>query len=320
MNKELAPVVMVGYSRPWTLKKSLKNLSENYGLGDRDVYFFQDAPYRDEDIPKVEAMYQVALEAQKTILPQLIIVRRERNFGVPGNLLSAVRETMDHYGRIIFFEDDVLVSKTFVQNMEEGLRVYQNDPRIFCINGYAKGIRVRKSYPHDVYLSPRNSAWGWASWKDRWDAVDFDMKDWSELKRDCIFLDKLYDAGCDLYDMAELLVNGKIRTWDLQCTVHMVRNGLFAVEPRYNLTRNIGFGAEGVNCHGSGKSRKKYYNFKARMPHDISPDGKIWKQFKYTDKDDRLWAKIRYRLLNPFYRLLPNAFEEPLDVELRGAK
>lgn len=315
MNVGLAPVVMVGYSRAWTLRKSLKNLSECYGLGDRDIYFFQDAPCRSEDIPKAEAMHQVAVEAKNTILPHLTIVRREKNLGVPGNLLSAVRETMDRYGRIIFFEDDVLVSKTFVQYMDEGLKTYERDPRIFCVNGYVnKPYRIPSWYKRDVYLNTRNSAWGWGSWKDRWDKVDFGLKNWEELKNDKAFLAKLHGAGCELYGTAEGVVSGRVKTWDVQCTVCMALNGLYAVDPRHNLTRNIGFGSEGVNCTGDIPNRTKYYNFRPRCEANLEPIPELLRQFPYSSGEDRKWMMLLNRFRHLFSRRLPSAFEEPIDL------
>lgn len=328
MNTKLAPVVILGYSRPDTLKKSLKNLSANYGLEDRDIYFFQDAPYRDEDISKVEAMHQVAVEAKNAILPHLIIVRREKNYGVPGNLLAAVRETVDKYGRIIFFEDDVLVSKSFVSHMDKGLTAYQSDKRIFCINGYiGDKVKVPKDYPHGVYLTFRNSAWGFATWKDRWDAVDFEMRDWPILRDDPVFMKRLHQAGCDMLPMAERTYRGEIKTWDIQCSVHIIQHSMYTVAPRFRLTRNIGFGADGgVNCRGTGQPQIRYYNFFTKMPQVLQPDMRIIRQLEYDGGDDRIFMRIYWRLkgalmrpirclMRPLRRELGDgAFEIPVDL------
>lgn len=320
MNTKLAPIVIIGYSRAYTLRRSLSNLAKNEGLGDRDIYFFQDAPYREEDKPLCEEMYQAAVKARETLLPHLIIVRREKNVGVPGNLIGAVNEIMDKYGRLIFFEDDVLVSKTFVQYMDKALDFYKDDARIFCINGNTSAkIKVPKSYRSDLYLVTRNAAWGWASWKDRWEKVDFALRDWPSLRKDTKFLKKLHAAGCDLYNMAEGVFNGRIRTWDLQCAVHMVRNGLCSVAPKYNMTRNIGFGRHGgVNCRGNGRSRVKYYNFRPKMEPGLQLDQRVARYFPYASGEDRFW----YRVIGKFRWWMRwctiNAYEEPIDIVGNG--
>ena len=90
MISELPPVTMIGYSREKTLRASLYNLSQCHGIGRRDLYLFLDAPYREEDYEKCEHMFATALEMRKAFLPSLQIVRRDVNFGVPGNLISAI--------------------------------------------------------------------------------------------------------------------------------------------------------------------------------------------------------------------------------------
>ena len=300
MSNLKCPVVMIGYSRSWTLKQSLYNLAQCYDVNERDIFLFLDAPSKVADQIKCDDMYKTAKQVKDTILPRLQIIKRSYNFGVPGNLIAAINQVTNEYGRAIFFEDDVLVSRTFLQYEDRALDFYQDDDRIFCINGYQHpNLHVPRTYRYDIYLAPRNSAWGFGIWRNRWESIDFDMKDWNRYKEYADNLIRLEKAGIDISGMIERQLSGKIHTWDVQCTFHMMRNNMFAIDPRYGMTKNIGFGSEGVHCSTQIPFYQKqaYYDFVPKLVKDIAEDPTITSQFKYlcsaTNILTRLSRKIR---------------------------
>lgn len=267
------PVAMVGYSRGWTLSRSLDRIAECAGVQDRDIYLYLDAPGCDEDVPACDEMRQVAEAKRATALPRLHVIRRMRNYGVPGNIIGAITEVVNRFGRVIFLEDDVCVSRTFLTYMDEALDLYEADARIFCINGHHPVTAVLPLFfRDDVFLTLRNHAWGFGIWKDRWNAVDFEMRDWEVFKEDPRNLAKLTAAGCDLREMVEDQLAGRIHTWDVQCTFHMVQNGLFAVEPRRSMTKNIGFGENAVHCVSVEPymMAARYYDFQPELPKHLT--------------------------------------------------
>ena len=299
MISELPPVTMIGYSREKTLRASLYNLSQCHGIGQRDLYLFLDAPFQEDDCEKCEHMYGAALEMRKAFLPNLQIVRRDENLGVPGNLISAINTILGLYGRTVFFEDDVLVSHTFLEYMDASLDLYKDDERIFCVNGFKSPLlRIPRHYPHDIFLNPRNMAWGFGIWQDRWSKVDFTLKNWpDELSKE--LCDKLNYAGWDIIPMLNAQKAGRIHTWDVQCNYHMVKNGLYAVEPRYSLTKNIGFNCEAVHCVGRNPSfsQMRYYNFSPNLVRGVQPDKSILRLFRSSlvpqTFPERVWRKLQ---------------------------
>lgn len=314
------PVVMICYSRAATLKKSLGHLAQCEGVEGRAIRLYLDAPYRDEDRVKCEEAYGAACEMRDTILPNLEVIRRSSNFGVPGNLMSAVGENLDRYGRIIFFEDDVCVSRTFLQYLDEGLEFYKDDKRIFCINGYRKSfLPAPCHYPHDVDLTLRNEAWGFGIWKDRWEKIDFEMKDWYADKADGGFMSRLDARGLEVKDLVEAQISGRIHTWDVQCTYHMAKYGLYAVEPRHSLTKNIGFGAEGVHCKKStvDARKHKYYDFRPKLVHGLEPCGEIVEKLRFCCYRRNLLDRVVRKVKSLLLWLQPDC-EEPLPVDDKG--
>jgi hypothetical protein len=81
------------------------------------------------------------------------------------------------------------------------------------------------------------------------------------------------------------------------------------------MTRNIGFGENGgVNCHGHGRSRVKYYNFKPKMENGIVFDSRIARYFPYVGGDDRFWRRVVGKFRWWMRWCVINAFEEPINI------
>lgn len=300
MTTDHPPIVTIGYSRYRTLQKSLTRLSECHGIEEHDCFLFLDAPYCESDCIACDRMIDVARQIKEQRIPNLQIIKRTHNYGVPGNLLSAISDVIERYGKIIFFEDDVLVSRTFLSYMDQALATYEKDKRIFCINGYKSPyLSVPRGYSYDVYLNPRNMAWGFGTWKDRWSDVDFYMKDWAIFQSDTGKLSRLDSTGCDLRGLIEAQLSGIIHTWDVQCTYHMVKHNLYAIEPRYSLTKNIGFGINGgVHCHRGDPvlEKQQFYDFMPCLPSSLRVDPILAQRFKNSIQDKRLIGRFIRKL------------------------
>ncbi|MGX9080149.1 hypothetical protein ACWTQY_30250, partial [Klebsiella pneumoniae] len=55
---------------------------------------------------------------------------------------------------------------------------------IFSVSAWTPRIEIPASYPHDVYLSYRALSWGWATWADRWNKIDWDVRDYAAFRED----------------------------------------------------------------------------------------------------------------------------------------
>jgi hypothetical protein len=300
-----APVVMIGYNREWAIKKSLTNLSQCKGVEKRDVFVYIDAPYRIEDARSVSEMIDAAQEFKNKI-PKLRIISRSVNYGVPGNLVEAITEIVNKYGRIIFFEDDVLVSRTFLEYMDEGLEKFESDPKIWSINGYCDHmLYIPWFYSGDVFLSPRVNAWGFGTWKDRWNAVDFSLEEWKKTNKNKSEIKKIEARlGWRFSKCLNDLLEGKDRTWDYQCTYHMYKNDLFAITPRKSLTKNIGLGVDSVHCQWCDWNARmhKYFNFMPKIPQGakLKPCFYILRQFGCKSQVEAFFrgcARVVHRFL-----------------------
>ena len=234
------PVAVIGFVRSDVLRATLNNLSQAYGVLDRVIYVYLSAPRNPKEAEKTLAVKHLVEEFKRKHLPNIVIVERDQNNGAGKNIRQAVTDTVNIVGRAIIIEDDVLVSRTFLNYMDSALDLYENDKRIWCVNGYKNPyMNVPRGYKYDVYLSKRNMAWGWGIWRDRWQQVDFELVDWESFKEDVANFDRLRMGGEDIPGLLRGVFNGKLDTWDVQCVYHMAKHDLYALESRYSLTKNI---------------------------------------------------------------------------------
>lgn len=297
--KSKTPVAVIGFVRSDVLRATLNNLSQAYGVLDRVIYVYLSAPRNPQEAEKASAVKRLVEEFKSSRLPNIVIVERDQNNGAGKNIRQAVTDTVDIGGRAIIIEDDVLVSRTFLDYMDSALDMYENDKRIWCINGYKNPyMNIPRSYKHDVYLSKRNMAWGWGIWRDRWQQVDFELGDWTGFKEDESNLDRLRMGGEDIPGLLRGVFNGKLDTWDVQCVYHMAKHDLYALESRYSLTKNVGFGTVGsVHCFGREDPvlrRQKYFDFNPKLVPEVEPNIQVLNKLRYSVQDFRLlWRIVR---------------------------
>ena len=312
-----APVVMIGYTRVDTMLQALRRLSLCNGVDDRDLYLVLDAPAHEGHRAASNRMLAAAEEFRDKHLPNLKVTRRSENYGVPRNQIESVTEVINRYGRVIFFEDDVLVSKTFLEFQDEALEVFKDDKRIFCVNGYYPAFfpEQLKRPKTDVYVAPRLSAWGVGLWADRWNLVDFEIRSFFEEIKDARLMAEVYRRGHDIYGMLAAVCRGKLKTWDAQCTYLMAKKGMYAVGPRYRLTKNIGFGGDCLHCRAHPYfASRKYYNFLPHITTDIKPEKNIFSWYRVNSTYKRFSVIRVLRFLLKIVSYANPSHLEPYDL------
>ena len=309
------PVVMISYNRPDLVKLTMENVALADSVGGRDIVMFIDGPRNDADVVKQDEIYRT-VAAYQSRLPRLEIVRREHNYGCRGNIVDAISSVLNRIGRVIVIEDDILVSRTFLRYMDEALEYYEGDERIWAVNAYQNPyFKVPKNYPYDLYLNPVNMCWGWGTWKDRWDGVDFDLRDWPKDRKDGELISRLNKAGRYIIPLLDAQYEGRLKTWDIQCTYHVVKHGFKCVEPVYQLSKNIGFGPGGEHCAASMPffSRQKYYNFMPRLVKNIGENEDIERQWEYLSWNKNFFDRVIRKLKREMARFWSSNME-PVNV------
>lgn len=225
--------------------KTIESLLKNSLAQKSEIFIFSDG-YKNEkdknDVLKVRN-YLKTINGFKKIT----IIEREKKYGLAKNIINGVTKIINQYGNVIVLEDDLIVSSDFLQFMNEALNFYEKDEKIWAISGYTPKLKSLENYDKDVYLSVRANSWGWATWKDRWNSIDWNIKDWQEFKRNRDAIKKFNLGGNDLYKMLELQMLGKIDSWAIRWCYNQFKHNKYAIYPKCSKIKNIGFDKIGTH-------------------------------------------------------------------------
>ena len=117
------------------------------------------------------------------LFKKIHIIKAETNKGLARSVISGVTEIIEQYDKVIVVEDDLISAPDFLQYMNNALDFYKEDKSIWSICSYTFKMNIPVHYKHDVYLSYRGGSWGWATWKDGWKKVDWEVDDYSNFKK-----------------------------------------------------------------------------------------------------------------------------------------
>ena len=250
-----APIVIFAFNRLEPLKRCVVSLLENYEAAESDLFVFVDGPRANkiEETGKVKAVKEYV----KTItgFKSLTTSFSDINKGLAESIISGASEVMNRYGRAIILEDDLIVAPGFLSFVNTMLELYQDDKRVMQITGYSAKIRNYKKYNCDYYLSGRAHSWSWATWKDRWDSVDWEVKDYKELLEDKDKQKAFNKFGSDLMGMLKGWHDGLNHSWYIRFNYSMHNQKKYCIAPIRSLIKNDGFG-EGAT-HTSVYNRYK---------------------------------------------------------------
>lgn len=252
----LAPIVVFAFNRPDVLKATLNSLKDNQLSKESDLYIFIDGPRNINDVKKIEEVTDICnqLIGFKTIT----IKKSDKNKGLAPSIISGVTEIIDRYGKVIVVEDDLYLSKSFLIYMNQMLDAYENEAKVFQISGFGVKIIRPQSYKADVYFNIRAQCWSWGTWKDRWNSIDWDIKDYNLFIRNRREQYLFNKAGSDMSGMLKRYKKGVINSWYIRFCYSMFKQNRFSVCPIRSLVINNGFGSDATHCHNYNRYKTDF--------------------------------------------------------------
>ncbi len=288
------PIVIFGFNRPLSMGRLIDSIKTNPTYNDREIFVYIDGHRTDEEKIKVDQVEKLG----RTLTPN--VIRAKTNKGLARSVIDGISEVISKFGRVIVLEDDLVLMPGCLNYMDEALDIYESDQRIFSICAYGLKIKRPKNYTSDVYLNVRSSSWGWATWKDRWQSVDWDVSDWSELKSSHHKQRAFNRGGSDMYGMLRDYMEGRNNSWAIRFCYAQHRQGRYSVHPFKSLVTNEGFGIDATNC------RQKYSRFKIELnegcsqlliPDHLEPNESIFRaNAHYHSLPLRIYSWIRRKL------------------------
>ncbi|SHJ70859.1 Glycosyl transferase family 2 [Maribacter aquivivus] len=297
----LSPIILFTYNRLEELKQTIAALQNNKLANNSILYVYSDGAKTANDNIAVDAVRDFL----KTVsgFKDVILKFSEKNKGLAPSIIEGVTTILEKHGKVIVLEDDLLVSDNFLSFMNSGLDYYYKNPSILSICGYNMKVEKQKAdnYLFDMFFAKRSSSWGWATWKNKWKGIDWNVEDYDAFSQNREQRKAFNECGSDMFGMLKRQQQGKINSWAVRYNYHQFKNDLWSVFPITSKVKNIGFSSEATHTNQKysrfdvnlDKSGKTDFKFTEEIVLDID----IQKQFKDVNS---IKNRIIYKIKNLF--------------------
>ena len=243
-------LAIFGYNRPDHLRKCLEAVSRNKPI---DTIIYLDGGYT-EDVMNVATDFIWNVD-------YAVVNDSFEHLGCAENIYRGIDRILKTYDSIIILEDDIIVSDNFIEYMLKGLEFYKDKQDIGSLTGYTL-IKNK-----EIYASKRGCAWGWATWKDRWESFNRNIE-------------PLDNWGDDILPILDRALKGTVDTWDAQFSLYHLVNNLKCIHPPESLVKNIGCDGSGTHfTKGLSKFDTDINNVEPLFKYPVEIDEGIRKQF-----------------------------------------
>ena len=291
-----APILLFSYKRLAALKQTVAALQGNLLAEESELFVFSDGAKKQEDISEIQQVRSFL----KTIrgFKSVEVFEASENSGLANSIIAGVSKMFQRYDRVIVLEDDLITSGNFLSYMNQALQYYEK-MNVFSVSGFS--FPITGAPANSVYFTLRSSSWGWATWKDRWNKVDWEVKDYDDFKRNGKERRKFNQMGSDLAEMLDRQMAGKMDSWAIRWCYQQFKQQSYTVVPVVSKVQNNGFGAGATHTNEvAGRYRTvldKTNNTTFCFPKDLKLEPEIIKQFT---KHYSIRYRVYYKLLNLF--------------------
>lgn len=267
----LAPLVVFAYNRPEHIKIVLNTLKQCRLCENTDIYIFCDGAKNNKVKEEVEKVRDVVKNFSKSSNYKKTIVKlSDKNKGLADSIIQGVSEIIEKYGKVIVLEDDLVVSRDFLEYMNEGLDFYEENKNVWSLSGFSFSLKSLQNSNDNIFMTYRGTSWGWATWKDRWELTDWAVEDYKKFKRSLYSRYKFAKSGNDMPMMLDLQQLGKNSSWAIRWNYAQFKNKMYSVYPKYSKIKNIGTDGSGTHSGNTNKFDTQIiegkYNFKNTLP------------------------------------------------------
>lgn len=249
---ELAPIVFFAYARPDHTLRTLEALAANKLASKSHLYIYVDGP----KVNATDELKQRNAEVRNIVHSKqwcgdVDIIEQKTNKGLACSIRDGVTDIVSKYGRVIVMEDDLVTSPAFLSYMNKALDFYESYPAVFSIGAYAypsQKMAIPEDYDYDTYACLRNCSWGWATWRERWEKIDWSASHYETLKQSPAMREAFNRMGDDEFEMFWMQQEQGLNIWSIFFTMAHFEHHAVAIIPCQSYVDNIGLDGSGENC------------------------------------------------------------------------
>jgi hypothetical protein len=297
--KSYAPIAYFVYNRPDKTKLSIDALSSNYLAKDSDIYIFSDGAKDDDaDKKKVEEVRELIKYVKN--FKNIFVINREKNIGLYENFTQGITQICNKFGKVIVVEDDNLVSKYFLNYINDGLNIYENETKVCAINGW---FFPEENNLEKTFFIKGGDTWGWGTWKRAWIKFNPDTNYLiKELKKRKLEREFNLNNSFNFFKMLQKRHEGLNDSHTIIWKASTFLEGMLSLHPSKSLVKNFGFDGSGTHSKNSDSTHvHKYINEqrinmeKIEIQEDIEATKfiiKFYKKKKFFLLKQRIFNKI----------------------------
>jgi len=248
-----APVLFLVFNRPEQTDRVFQAIR---AAQPARLYVAADGPRNNRD-GEAERCEQVRKIATTVDWPcELFTLFRASNLGCAHAVCQAIQWFFSCEAEGIILEDDCLPDLSFFPYCTQLLERYRIDTRV----GQICGFNLLPEYSplaSDYFPSHFGWSWGWASWRRAWEAFDFSMALWGDMK--ALGLHRQYPFYPERVRLFDGVLSGEIADscWDYQWHCALASQGQLSMVPSVNLVQNIGFTQDATHTQTSDARRSR---------------------------------------------------------------
>ncbi|MDR0465862.1 MAG: sugar transferase [Deltaproteobacteria bacterium] len=300
-----APIAVFAFNRPEHLRRVLVALAANDLAAQSDVTVFCDGPRHADEKAVTDAVRTAARAA--TGFRSLEVMEREKNLGCADSVIRGLEYMFSRHERLVVMEDDILCSPHALRFLNAGLEKYADEPVVFNVSAWSPPPRlmaVPPAHPFDAYFVPRFNCWGWASWRDRWQLVDWSVADYAVFAENARLRQAFNQGGDDLTPMLDAQLANKINSWAIRMDYARFRHGRLGLNPVVSYATNIGMG---TGTHTTDHTARYDNDIAAaianpRLPKHIFVDRAILAAYRKVYGGRPLWMRCIAKAARTIFR------------------
>jgi hypothetical protein len=238
-------------------------LQKNYLANKSDLIIFSDCNKNNFDKLEVQNVrtYLKLIDGFKSVT----VHESPINKGLANSIIGGITTVFETYDKVIVLEDDLVTSPNFLDFMNESLEMFKNDSSVFSISGFSFNLNLENKLKTDAYFLNRGWSWGWATWKNRWADLDWEVLNYKDFKRDKKAQKEFSKGGSDLNRMLAKQISGKLDSWAIRWFYNQFKRKGLTLYPVYSKIKNEGFGKNATHTGGSSKRYIPQFDEKANV-------------------------------------------------------
>lgn len=232
-----SPIVLFAYNRLGCIKKTIKALKKNHLSKNSVIYIFSDQAKNESDSKNVDLVRKFI--STLSGFKKINIIYRKKNLGLATNITAGINYVLKFHKTAIILEDDIVVSKFFLNYMNKNLQIYEKQKNVISIHGY--NYPIDSKYLDKFFFIKGADCWGWATWRNKWRKYFINNSKYlaNIIKKKKLIKDFNFGNRYNFFKMLTDNISSN-KSWAINWYASAFIKNMLTLYPKKTLVKNIG--------------------------------------------------------------------------------